>query len=41
MIAAMIGVTKQPVTNWFSGRQQSTTEPILTIQEFLGKQHGS
>jgi DNA-binding transcriptional regulator YdaS (Cro superfamily) len=37
-IAKLIGIKRQSVTDWFSGRQQPTAEQILTIQELLAKQ---
>jgi transcriptional regulator with XRE-family HTH domain len=37
-IAKLIGIKRQSITDWFSGRQQPTAEQILEIQEFLEKQ---
>ena len=37
-IAELLGLSRQAITNWFSGRQQPTSEQILTVQEFLAKQ---
>jgi transcriptional regulator with XRE-family HTH domain len=37
-IAKLIGIKRQSITDWFSGRQQPTAEQILEVQEFLDKQ---
>jgi transcriptional regulator with XRE-family HTH domain len=37
-IAKLIGIKRQSITDWFSGRQQPTAEQILEVQEFLAKQ---
>lgn len=36
-IARLLGIGRQSVTDWFSGRQQPTAEQILFVQEFLVK----
>ena len=32
-----VGIKRQSITDWFSGRQQPTAEQILEVQEFLAK----
>jgi hypothetical protein len=37
-VAEKIGISRQALANWFYGRQQPTSEQILTVQEFLRQQ---
>jgi hypothetical protein len=37
-MAKIIGVAPQAGTDWFPGRQQPTSEQILSVQEFLNEQ---
>lgn len=38
LVAKVLGVGPEEVTNWFAGRCEPSSEQILLIQEFLAKQ---